>query len=255
MFERVYPPKRSHRASVPTNVVASIVFHALMVGVAGISLPTYVSEQVTEGILYFAPLPVERAAPSVERISYVDVPGGGDGQASAGTSTGIADGPPTLDGQGGPRADEGVGMDGVAELSELPQVNVDSIYFPDEVDNPAAYDPRSAAPAYPDSLQKAGIEGSVTAQFIVDTTGRAADSSLVILTATHPRFAQSVREALPGMLFRPAELTGVKIRQLVQQTFSFRIPSKQSAAGDSTLPTSVPRPVPPLHPLAVHPEW
>ena len=246
MFERVYPATRPARIVVPGNVVASIAFHAVAVGVAGITLPTYVSEQVTEGIVFFAPLPVRRAEPAVERIAYLEVPGGGDIEASAGVPAAALDGPLSREGQGGTQAaDDGVGTAGVAALAELPQVNLDSVYFPDEVDNPAAYDPRSAAPAYPDSLQRLGIEGSVTAQFVVDTTGRAADSSFVIIDATHPRFAQSVREALPRMLFRPAELTGVKIRQLVQQTFRFQIPARQNAAGDSAASRSAPIPIPP----------
>ena len=246
MFERVYPAKRPARPALPGNVVASIVFHLAMVVLAGISLPVYVNDQLTDGIIYFAPLPTQRTDRASERITYVDVPGTGDVEASAGATEGFSDGPESGAGQSGTADDDGSGTAGIAALAELPAINMDSVYFPDEVDNPAAYDPRSAAPAYPDSLQAAGIEGSVIAQFIVDTTGRAADSSFVIVGATHPHFAQSVRDALPRMLFRPAELTGVKIRQLVQQTFSFRISARDRAVQDSLTPKALAAPIPPL---------
>ncbi len=223
----------------------SIAVHALVLAAAGISLPIYVNEQVADGILFFAPLPVRRAEPSVERITYVDAASGGVEGLSIGGEAGFVDGPATDEGQGGAQADDGSATAGFAAVADVPQINPDSVYFPDEVDNPAAYDPRSAAPAYPDSLQSAGIEGSVTALFTVDTTGRAADASLEIISATHPRFAQSVRDALPRMLFRPAELTGVKIRQLVQQTFTFRLPRTQRAARDSAGPATHTRLIPP----------
>jgi TonB family protein len=242
-------------------VVASVAFHFAMVGVAVVSLPVYVNDQLTDGIIYFAPLPTQRTERASERITYVDAPGTGDIDASAGATGLFSDGPESAPGQGGTAVDDGSGTTGLAALAELPEVNVDSVYFPDEVDNPAAYDPRSAAPAYPDSLQAAGIEGSVIAQFIVDTTGRAADSSLIILDATHPRFAQSVREAMPRMLFRPAELSGVRIRQLVQQMFTFRLPSRPGASdGDASTtrpPTIPPHITPPgeLSPVALLQPW
>jgi len=244
MFERVYPPKRPSRPPIPGSVVASMTLHLVLIGLGGLSLPVYVSQQLTEGIVFFAPLPVRAAKPATERVTYVNVPGGG-GETSAGATNVMEDGPPAPLGQGGSDVAEGQGVSGVAVPAELPQIDMDSVYFPDEVDNPAAYDPRSAAPTYPDSLQSAGIEGSVTTQFIVDTTGRAADSSLVIIGATHPRFTQSVRDALPRMLFRPAEISGVKIRQLVQQTFSFRLPSQRRASGDSASPKVRPSVIPP----------
>lgn len=246
MFERVYPAKRPSRPPIPGSVVASMTLHLVLIGLGGLSLPVYVSQQLTEGIVFFAPLPVRAAKPATERVTYVNMSGGG-GETSAGPTSVLEDGPPAPLGEGGSDVAEGQGASGIAIPAELPQIDMDSVYFPDEVDNPAAYDPRSAAPAYPDSLQSAGIEGSVVTQFIVDTTGRAADSSLVIIGATHPRFTQSVRDALPRMLFRPAEISGVKIRQLVQQTFSFRLPARQGAARDSTRGRSAPMPVPPAY--------
>ena len=61
------------------------------------------------------------------------------------------------------------------------------------------------------------------AQFIVDTTGRAEPISFKVLRTTHELFAEAVRTALPKMRFIPAELGGRKVKQLVQQPFSFTI--------------------------------
>jgi hypothetical protein len=65
--------------------------------------------------------------------------------------------------------------------------------------------------------------GFVAAQWIVDEEGYADTTSLVIVAATHPDFAKSVRDALPFMRFRPAKIGTTTVRQLVQQDFTFRI--------------------------------
>ena len=45
----------------------------------------------------------------------------------------------------------------------------------------------------------------------------------MILAATHEEFAKSVKNTLPSMHFRPAVMSNRKVRQLVQQLFSFKI--------------------------------
>jgi TonB family protein len=92
-----------------------------------------------------------------------------------------------------------------------------------EVDSAAARYDDSAAPPYPQNLLDRRIEGTVAIQYIVDTTGFADTSSVVILAATHEDFAKSVRSTLPAMHFRPALMSHRKVRQLVQQLFSFKI--------------------------------
>jgi periplasmic protein TonB len=80
-----------------------------------------------------------------------------------------------------------------------------------------------AAPTYPDMLRSAGVEGQVLVQFIVDTIGRAEAGSITVLSTTHDLFAQAVRTAVPRMRFRPAEIGGRPVRQLVQQPFGFSL--------------------------------
>lgn len=92
-----------------------------------------------------------------------------------------------------------------------------------EVDTAVERLPGSASPAYPAELLRRNVEGSVSITYIVDTVGLADSSSIRVVAATDPGFVEAVRDALPRMRFRPALLGGVKVRQLVQQTFSFRI--------------------------------
>jgi protein TonB len=88
----------------------------------------------------------------------------------------------------------------------------------------------SAAPAYPLTLLTARITGSVSAQYVVDTTGFADTSSFTVLKATHPGFVAAVREALPYMRFQPAKIGPMKVRQLVEQQFSFHIADTATVA-------------------------
>lgn len=105
----------------------------------------------------------------------------------------------------------------------------DTTYFAFQVDKPAVQAPESAWPQYPDSLKSDMRDGEVVAAFIVDTLGVADVSSLHILKSTHPLFTAAVREALPRMRFVPAQLKGVKVRQLVQQPFVFHIVRKPNS--------------------------
>jgi periplasmic protein TonB len=83
------------------------------------------------------------------------------------------------------------------------------------------------APRYPDMLRQAGVEGDVRAQFVVDTLGRVEPGSVRVLEATHDQFAAAVRTALSSRArFKPAEAGGHKVRQLVEQTFTFRLDGK-----------------------------
>jgi len=102
-------------------------------------------------------------------------------------------------------------------------VQSDQPYFEFQVEKPVVPAPGSVAPRYPDMLRQAGVEGEVLAQFVVDTTGKAEAGSLKILKSSHDMFVQSVKNALPQMKFIPAEVGGRKVKQLVQQPFTFSI--------------------------------
>lgn len=92
-----------------------------------------------------------------------------------------------------------------------------------QVDQPAAPLGRSRVPRYPGLLQSARQEGSVVAFFVVDTLGRVEPSSFRAAASTHALFTESVRTAVLAMRFRPAEVAGQPVRQLVEQRFIFTL--------------------------------
>lgn len=101
--------------------------------------------------------------------------------------------------------------------------NNDQPYFDFQVEKPVVMAPGATGPAYPDMLRSAGIEGSVLAQFVVDTTGRADMSTFKVLKSDNDLFSTSVKNALQRMRFLPAEVGGKKVKQLVQQPFQFSL--------------------------------
>jgi TonB family protein len=105
----------------------------------------------------------------------------------------------------------------------IPEMALDSVFSVLDVDSQVVRYASSAAPDYPPSLLKAGIEGAVESEFVVDTTGIVDLTSVRILFATDPAFTRSVQDALYDMRFRPAIRGSQKVRQLVHQRFTFQI--------------------------------
>jgi TonB family protein len=92
-----------------------------------------------------------------------------------------------------------------------------------EVDRPVSPIGKARVPRYPGVLQSARQEGSVVAFFVVDTLGRVEPSSFRAASTTHALFTESVRSAVLSMRFRPAEVAGKPVRQLVEQRFIFTL--------------------------------
>ena len=99
----------------------------------------------------------------------------------------------------------------------------DQPYFEFMVEKPVTEASNTQRPRFPDILKSAGVEGEVLAQFVVDTSGHVEINSFKVLKTSHELFAASVRSALPGMRFIPAEVGQKRVRQLVQQPFVFAI--------------------------------
>ena len=76
-------------------------------------------------------------------------------------------------------------------------------------------------PRYPDMLKRQGVEGSFVVEFVVDSTGRVDEKTMSFPSTAHPMFLRAVRDALLHSRYFPAELAGMRVRQLVQQQFSF----------------------------------
>lgn len=91
------------------------------------------------------------------------------------------------------------------------------------VDKAAAARPGNPAPIYPAALRSAQIEGTVLARFVVDSVGRAESASIEFPEATHPQFAEAVRQSLLRSRYLPAMLQGHPVRQLVEQRFAFTL--------------------------------
>ena len=76
---------------------------------------------------------------------------------------------------------------------------------------------------YPQVLRAANVSGVVLAQFVVDTNGRVELGTFKALKSDHALFTQAVSDALPDMRFDPAYVDLKKVRQLVQQPFTFAL--------------------------------
>ena len=163
---------------------------------------------------------------------------------------GTGDGPRTMGDERPVTADLSIGHAPVDSLAtpaapEIPGAT-DSVFTVIDVDSAVARSEDSAAPAYPPAMLSAHVMGFVSARYVVDTTGRADVASFEVIKSTNPAFESSVREALPNMRFKSAKIGAVKVRQLVEQTFSFRI--DEPAAPAASAPTPAPgkgKPVPP----------
>jgi protein TonB len=79
------------------------------------------------------------------------------------------------------------------------------------------------APRYPEILRQAGIDGQVTVECVVDTTGRAEPASVRIASSTNPLFEPAAREAVGASLFRPGRLGGHAVRVRVLVPIVFRV--------------------------------
>jgi protein TonB len=82
---------------------------------------------------------------------------------------------------------------------------------------------RGASPRYPESLKSVGVEGVVAMRFIVGADGRVEPGSIDVISTPHKLFAEAVRKSLLETRYRPAEAAGHAVRQVVEQTFSFKI--------------------------------
>jgi len=102
-------------------------------------------------------------------------------------------------------------------------VNTDQPYFEFQVEKQVQQIPGTGNLRYPDMLRSANVEGEVLAQFVVDENGRFEVGSFKVLKSSHELFTQAVKNALPNMRFYPAEIGGRKVKQLVQQPFTFSL--------------------------------
>ena len=82
---------------------------------------------------------------------------------------------------------------------------------------------RQPAPRYPDALKSVNVEGVVTMRFIVGPDGKVEPGSISVIDSPHKLFTESVRASLLNSRYRPAEVGGRPVRQLVEQAFTFKL--------------------------------
>lgn len=114
-------------------------------------------------------------------------------------------------GSGGEPGADGTGTGGTRILGEA------------QVDRPVSILSGYRTPRYPDAQRAAGVEQTLNVEFVVDTLGRIEDGSLAFRDTAHHSFMNAVREALANAKYRPAEVTGRRVRQRVTQAFVFSL--------------------------------
>lgn len=225
---RLWVQSYSKKASVAPVGAMSAVAHALLI--AGWVYVTMPAPNVPEGSIanrvIYVPPPDRAPGPRIvhEVVHYIestrDGPGAGE---EGGVRTTGNDRPAALSDQAAGKVPPARDTAIKTAPPTVPPGTEDSVFSILEVDTAVVRSQSSALPAYPLKLLEAHVIGSVSAQYVVDTTGFADTASFHVLKSTHPEFVAAVREALPYMRFRPAKIGPIKVRQLVEQQFSFKI--------------------------------
>jgi TonB family protein len=91
------------------------------------------------------------------------------------------------------------------------------------VERPVAALPGNPKPRYPGRMANRSIETNFNVYFVVDTTGTVDRATVELPPSVLQEFASAVRDVLFDWRFVPAELGGRRVRQRVQQPFSFRV--------------------------------
>jgi protein TonB len=223
---RLWKQSYARRAPIGGPAAASTIAHAVIITawvVATLPAASMAVNSIANHIFYIPPPDkAPTRAGSVETLRYVTL---ADGPA-------VGPGPAAYDGKlptgslvqspvgGAPKEVDSAAVTTPAGNSDHTQ---DSVFTILEVDTAVVRSASSAAPAYPLDLFKQRVEGRVRVRYIVDTTGFADPASLEVVESTHPQFLASVREVLPYMRFTPAKIGARKVRQMVEQPFSFHI--------------------------------
>jgi hypothetical protein len=220
---RLWADSYSKSTPVATSATLSFVAHGAIIAawvIATLPASNVPADSIANRVVYLPPpdrVPTTRSSePGVRYIQLApEGPGTGMGARMMGDAR-----PLTADQTVGNKARDSVSAP--AEVAVEPPAE-DSVFSILDVDTAVVRSANSAAPAYPLKLLTAHITGSVAARYVVDTTGFADTASFVVIKATHPEFVEAVKEALPYMRFQPAKIGPMKVRQLVEQQFSFHI--------------------------------
>jgi len=227
---RLWVQSYARQSTVAPVAVLSAVAHVVVI--AGWVLMTMppaemAPDSIANRVIYIPPPDKRPSGGTVhEVVHYVavglDGPGTGEGPRTMGDAR-----PVTLDQTVGRIERDTALAPPPTPVAPAPRESVFTVL---DVDTAVVRSANSAAPAYPLKLLEAHIMGSVSAQYVVDTTGFADTASFRVLRATNQGFVDAVREALPYMRFKPAKIGPLRVRQLVEQQFTFKITDTDTAA-------------------------
>ena len=217
--------------AIGPSTVLSLATHAVLVSAAvyGTGVRAREVERAMAQQIRFLPPPDRRPSSDhiAEHLQYMDL--GAAPLPAAGLDA-------ARTGKTWPRPGGNEGKDAQSQAATAAVDSRDSVYSILEVEESAVRSNGSAAPVYPPELLKEGTEGGVFIRFVVDTNGHADPRSIEVVRATHPLFTESVRHAIPLMLFSPAAIAGKRVRQAVEQNFEFRITPPTPAEHTRTKP-------------------
>ncbi len=96
-------------------------------------------------------------------------------------------------------------------------------YVAATVESNASPLPENPKPPYPADLLRQAQEASFSVFFVVDTSGKIDENTIDVPPSVREQFARSVRSVLGRWHFFPAQRHGQRVRQLMEQAFTFRI--------------------------------
>lgn len=223
------PQKRGIRGALSSSFM-SMVFHGLAIYgmIVGTMKAGEVVEQLTQDtnmvFLTEEPEP-EPEEPPPPQLATLNPPPKGFQTLAAPVDIPTEIPPVDLNERFDPRDYSGVGVEGGIAAGveggtgpvDLTQIFVEAVVdeAPERLSGPPL--------RYPPLLQDAGIEGSVTAEFVVGTDGHPEHDTFKVISSTNRAFERPARDAILNSVYRPGRMRGTPVRVLVRQTVRFRL--------------------------------
>ncbi len=128
-----------------------------------------------------------------------------------------------------PKDYSGVGVEGgiaTGVVGGTGPVDLNQIFSEAAVDEPPVR-LSGPPPYYPPLLKDAGVQGTVTLQFVIKPDGHADPNSIKVVSSTNRAFEDPAKNMILGSVFRPGRLHGKPVSVLVEQSVSFTLTSGQ----------------------------